>query len=188
MMTQQSKHKFNHWGVATFFVVLLLMVGCPPAQRVEQQVEEGTFLAAGNKLYSERDVFDIRDNVVYPEGKRREGLENPSTGVPDQELAMLRCTWCHECGFTEAWDWERYGSEEWTPRYVGEEWAPVAERMMQKENSLLQEEQIVRRIYSYLRDETLGEYDLAADVEGAIVVEVDELPAGQAAEDSTGGS
>lgn len=188
MMTQQSKHKCGYWGAATIFVVLLLMAGCPPAQHVEQQTEEGTFLAAGNKLYSERDVFDIRDNVVYPEGKRRKGIENPSTGVSDQELTMYRCTWCHECGFNEAWDWERYGSEGWDPRYVGEDWAPAVERMMQKENSLLQEEQIVLRIYSYLCDETLGEYDLAADVEGAIVVEVDELPAGQAAEDSAGGT
>jgi hypothetical protein len=187
MMHMNKNKRISIW-LALVLSISPLLVGCPPAQRVEQNSEEGTFLAAGNKLYSERDVFDIRDNVVYPEGKRREGLENPSTGVSDQELTMYRCTWCHECGFNEAWDWERYGSEEWAPRYVGEEWASVAERMMQKENSLLQEEQIVRRIYSYLRDETLGEYDLAADVEGAIVVEVDELPAAQAAEDSAGGT
>ena len=91
-----------------------------------------------------------------------------------------------------AFDWEHYGSADWSPHYTGEEWAPVVQRMMVKENSFLQEEQIALRVYEYLRDDTLGVYDLEADPEGAIVVEVDELPEQaegdeQAAEDESSG-
>jgi hypothetical protein len=146
MMTQQSKQKFNHWGAVTIFVVLLLLVGCPPAQLVEQE--------------REREVFDIRDTVVYSDGNHFVKIKDYKPNMRDQELMLYRCTWCHGCGVKEAWDLEHYGSKDWAPRYIGEEWAPIVQRMMQKENSLLQEEWIVRRIFSYLSTETLS-----ADVE-----------------------
>jgi|GEM_PF-2506925 len=180
------------FGVAAWIALVVavgLLAGCPPPPATTD--EEGTYLVASNRLWGDEADFDIRDTAVYPEAAR-EGLQNPSIGVSDQELTMNRCVWCHECGFKDAFDWEHYGSAEWSPRYTGEDWAPVVQRMMIKENSFLQEEQIARRVYEYLRDDTLGVYDLEADPEGAIVVEVDELPgqgedAEQAAEDEPGG-
>jgi hypothetical protein len=43
------------------------------------------------------------------------------------------------------------------------------------DGSLLNE-QIAARIYTYLRDASLGKYDPAKDAHGAIVREVDEIP------------
>ena len=154
-------------------VLLGMIAGCPPQTATTD--EEGTYLVASNRLWGDESDFDIRDTAAYPE-PRREGMQDPSLGVSDQALTMNRCSWCHECGFKVAFDWEQYGSADWSPRYTGEEWAPVVQRMMVKENSFLQEEQIALRVYEYLRDDSLGVYDLEDDPEGAIVVEVDEQP------------
>ena len=67
---------------------------------------------------------------------------------------------------------EHYGTDDWNPRYVGEQWQPVVQRMRQLENSLINET-IADRIYSFLHDETLGEYDEAADQGATVVVDID---------------
>jgi hypothetical protein len=157
MMTKHGKHKFGFWGVATIFVVLLLILGCPPAQRVEQE--------------REREVFDIRDTAVYSDGNHFVKIKDYKPNRSDQELMLYRCTWCHECGFEEAWDWKNFDSEDWAPRYIGEDCAPIVQRMMQKENSLLEEEWIVRRIFSYLSTETLGVDVEVVEAQSEIVID-----------------
>ncbi len=77
---------------------------------------------------------------------------------------------CHDCGFPAAWDNENYGTEEWSPLYVGESWAPSVQRMRMMEGSLLNEK-IADRIYSFLRLETLGEYDESKDDMGATLIQ-----------------
>lgn len=184
----RTRLQLSTFGAAAWIllaVMLAMIAGCPPQPTATD--EDGTYLVASNKLWGDDDEFDIRDVAVYPK-VRREGIQNPSIGVSDQELAQARCSWCHECGFKDAFDWDHYGSSDWAPRYTGEDWAPVVQRMMVMENSFLQEEQIALRVFEYLRDDTLGVYDLESDPEGAIVVEVDELPgeAEPAAEDEQG--
>lgn len=168
--TYRAWETFN---AAAALIILLPLLGCPPPKAAEEA--EGTYLAARSKMYGDDEAFDIRDTVTYPI-PRTEGVTNPSTAVSDQELTMNRCTWCHECGFQRAFDWENYGHEEWAPQYTGEQWAPVLQRMMDKEETMIQEEQIVQRIYEFLRDATLGVYDEEADDRGAVVVELDGPP------------
>jgi hypothetical protein len=135
----------------------------------EGNAEEGKFLAGRNKLYETTSEFDLRWEVVYPETER---AFNPSINVSNQELAFNRCTFCHECGFEQAFDYANYGAEDWDPQYVGQQWAAPVERMRVKEGAMLNE-QVAERIYTFLRDVTLDEYDEASDPRGAIEVEVD---------------
>jgi len=170
IQTYRIAAAFNALAAAT---VLILLAGCPPEQATRQA--EGTYLAANSKMYGDDSQFDLRDTVVYPEA-RNQGVTNPSLNVSDQELTIYRCTWCHECGFEAAFDWANYGTDEWSPRYVGEDWRAPLKRMMDKEDTMIQEEQIVERIYSFLHDSTLGTYEEAADDRGAVVVEIDNPP------------
>jgi len=158
------------FGPLAAVAFLVLLAGCPPPQAAKEA--EGTYLVANSKMYGDDDRFDLRDTVVYPE-TRSEGVINPSLNVSDQELTIYRCTWCHECGFPKAFDWANYGTDKWSPRYVGEDWRAPLKRMMDMEDTMIQEEQIVERIYSFLHDSTLGTYEEVADDRGAVVVEVD---------------
>jgi hypothetical protein len=171
------------FSVLAATVGLALLAGCPPQRAAEET--EGTYLVANSKMYGDDSQFDLRDTVVYP-AARNEGMINPSLNVTDQELTIYRCTWCHECGFQDAFDWPNYGTDKWSPRYVGEDWRAPLKRMMDKEDTMIQEERIVERIYSFLHDSTLGIYDESADDRGAVRIEVDgPLPdeTGAAAED-----
>jgi len=178
---------FHLAAVGLLSVLLATLCGCPP--RPAEEDAEGQYLASSSKMYGNKSDFDIRDKVVYPEAAR-EGLSNPSINVSDKELTFNRCTWCHECGFENAFDWEHYGTTEWSPQYTGQAWQAPIQRMMRMENSFIQEEEIAKRIYQYLRDETLGVYDESADDKNAVIVEVDELPesAQTDGEDGAGGA
>jgi len=158
-----------------------LLSGCPPEtprvleeRQLQQQAREGEYLYAANKLFETDSKLDIRDRVTYP--KLVEFMD-PSTNMSNRDLTFERCKVCHrECGFEGAFDKEHYGTAEWKPRITGQGWAPVIERMRVKENSYLNEV-VAERIYNYLRDETTGKYDEAADEKGALVIEVDPPPA-----------
>lgn len=156
----------------------LLVAGCPPldstgANRGASEGEPGTYHFFANKLYDADAAFDIRDKVIYPRGSDPPG--DLRTNVSNRELAMNRCTRCHECGFKQAWDEENFGTAQWSPRYTGDEWTDPVRRMRVKEYTFLNE-QIAERIYSYLRDETLGVYEEEEDTGAAVMIEVDELP------------
>lgn len=170
LQTYRRGAAFNLLAAA---LLLALLAGCPPPKATREA--EGTYLVARSKMYGDDSQFDLRDTVVYPE-VRTEGIQDPSVSVSDQQLTVNRCTWCHECGFQDAFDWEDYGAADWSPRYVGEEWQAPLQRMMEKENTYIQEERIVERIYGFLHDATLGTYDEQADDRGAVVIEVDEAP------------
>jgi hypothetical protein len=160
--------KANLFGLTVLAAGLLALAGCPPSQPLHPE-ERGTFLAAKNKLYDQNSEFDLRWNVVYPE---RSTQFNPSINVSNQELAFNRCTNCHECGFKPAFDYDNYGKPGWKPKYKGQQWQTIVERMNQKDGSMLNE-QVANRIFMFLKDASLGKYDETADPKGALVVEVD---------------
>ena len=147
--------------------VLLLLAGCPPRSE-SQAAPSGVFVASANKLYDRGDGFDLRDRVIYPAVKG-EGLESADTNVMNRQLTMYRCMWCHECGFQQAFDVGQYGQPGWAPRYKGEQWRPVVDRMAAKDDSMLNEV-LAERVYTFLRDSTLGIYDESKDTRGAVVV------------------
>lgn len=165
--------------LAALGLTVLNATGCPPAQQ-SSNYTPGKFIAGGSGIWGGDSDFNITDTVEYPTVQQT-GMRTASMNIPDSELAMVRCEHCHECGFLQAWDWENFGSSKWSPTYVGEAWLPIVSRMMRLDNSFLQEEGLATRVYEYLRDESLGIYDPAADDKGAIIVEVDELPADPAA-------
>ena len=150
---------------------LLFAAGCPPAPVVE--VEEGKFLSSRNTLFDADREFDIRDTVIYPEGVKGGSMPDPSLNVSNRQLFINRCLWCHECGAPRAIDWVNYGTPQWNPRYIGGQWAVPVQRMRDKPNSFLNE-QIAERIFTYLRDDTLGIYEEEEDESGKIIREVDE--------------
>ena len=152
---------------------LLLTTGCPPNKPLDAQ-QEGTFIVSRNKLYESSSDFDLRWTAVYP---KPEEAFNPGINVSNKELTHNRCTLCHECGFKNAFDFDNYGTPEWSPQYTGQQWGPIVNRMNKKEGSLMNET-IAERIFNYLRDVTLGKYDEEADLKGAVVVEVDPESAG----------
>lgn len=154
-------------AVIATVLLLVWLAGCPPAQR-QYVSADGTFMAGRNRLYETSGEFDLRWEVKYPEKER--GFD-PSLNVSDQELAFNRCTWCHECGFEAAFDYASFGTDEWDPHYVGQEWAAPVERMRVKDGSMLNEK-VAERIFKFLRDITLGVYDEEDDSKGAIEVEV----------------
>lgn len=135
---------------------------------------QGEYEYAANQLFETGAPFDIRWKVTYP--KAADSFD-PSINVSDQDLTMKRCTQCHECGFSEAFDKANYGTTAWKPRVRGTDWANPVQRMQRFENSFLNE-MIATRIYTFLRDETQGKYDVATDDKGAVVIEVnpDDLP------------
>jgi hypothetical protein len=153
------------FGLLALIGAIYSLWGCTPEPIERADTKPGHFTWDNTKLFASQEPFDLRLTVDYVQ-PRRDGLSDPAVfGISDRELTMRRCTWCHECGFQKAWDWEHYGSTAWKPVYTGEQWQPVVARMMNKDNSFLQEEQIVQRIYRYLRDDSLGNYK-EADVEG----------------------
>jgi hypothetical protein len=170
--------KFNLLTIILLAAFAPLLTACSPRSQTATETAEHAqdeFLVTSNTMRDSERTFDIRDQLVYPE-QEIEGLKDPSINVSDEELALNRCSWCHGCGFEDFFDWDDYGTEDWDPQYVGDEWAPSVQRMMDKENAFLKEEMIVRRIYRFLHDVTLGEYDRETDNKGAVEIEVDELP------------
>jgi hypothetical protein len=153
-------------GLLACIALLALLIGCPPPPP-EDIAPKGVFLAASNKIYDRGDGFDIKDRIEYPEAKK-EGCQDVSTNITDRALAMARCTWCHECGFNEAFDVARYGKPGWSPYYRGEQWQPIVERMSKTENTLLNEV-LAERIFNFLRDSTLGKYDESKDSRGGAI-------------------
>ena len=164
----------SSFALAATAVAILLVTGCPPRSE-SQSAPAGVFVASVNKLYDRGDGFDLRDRVIYPAVKG-EGLENADTNVTNRQLTMYRCTWCHECGFKQAFDAGHYGQPGWAPRYKGEQWRPVIDRMVSKDDSLLNEV-LAERIYTFLRDSTLGLYDESKDTRGAVVIKAPPEPA-----------
>ena len=174
-LTYNRRTLFDAIVTAAVVMAVTLLAGCPPNEAPKYNDEVGTYTVSKARLLGRDNTFSLKDELVYPEGINR-GMDTTSLNLTDKRLAEVRCSWCHECGFEEAWDWKNYGSSEWSPRYVGEEWGPIVARMKDKEMSFLQEELIARRIYEYLRDDSLGVYDETADDMGAVRVEVDEMP------------
>jgi len=166
------------FDLAAFALIVLsvaVLTGCPPNDPPTYSDADGEYSVSSARLLGTDATFSIKDELIYPV-RDREGISDTSLNLTSKELTRVRCTWCHECGFEAAWDWDNYGSSNWSPQYKGEEWAPIVERMMRKEMSFLQEEKLVVRIFEYLRDDSLGVYDESGDDKGAVRIEVDELP------------
>lgn len=160
-------------GLLACTTMLAALTGCPPP-KPENVASKGVFVAESNRIYDRGDSFDIKDRIEYPATKT-EGMQNASTDVTDRELAMARCTWCHECGFNEAFDVARYSKPGWSPYYRGEQWLPIVQRMRQLENSLLNEV-LAERIFNFLRDSTVGKYDESKDRRGGAIRDVPGAP------------
>jgi len=129
----------------------------------------GTYYAAPNKLFDRDLVFDVRWKGTH---EPITDTFNPALNVDNRQLAINRCDRCHECGFHQAFDMDHYGKPGWHPLIKGQDWSRPAIRMINKENSFLNDA-IVERIYTFLRDETTIGYDLKHDNKGAAIVEVD---------------
>lgn len=171
LMTVAMLRKF---GGTVIFLILLALAGCNPLDSLsDEKVGESMYLVDRSRLFGNENDLGLKDILVYPASERK-GPENVSTNVSNKLLARYRCTWCHECGFTEAFDYANYGTDDWDPVYVGEAWRPVVQRMNDDDETLLNE-QIAERIYSYLRDETLGIYDPDEDRAPEIRIEVDDI-------------
>jgi hypothetical protein len=153
---------------------LLMLAGCPPedaglSESAEEQAS-GTFLAAANKVYDDQRPFDLTWEVTY---QAKKDSFDPSINVSNRELTISRCNGCHEeCGFNRAFDMEHFGTVEWNPYYKGDQWAGVVKRMSQKGSSFMNE-LLAERIYTYLKEETLGIYDESADPKGALTIAVE---------------
>jgi hypothetical protein len=160
---------FEYLAVLALGAVIAGACCCAPHQdRFKAAEAEGTYYAQSNRLYDDDGDFDIRKKVVYD--KVVAATFNSELQVSNKQLTTYRCTWCHECGFPQAWDIKNVGKPNWHPRYRGEGWEPIVYRMSLIEGSMLNEE-IADRIYKYLRDESLGKYVEANDPKGAIVRE-----------------
>lgn len=158
-------------------LALLVLAGCNPvapgrAGAKPAVAASGEYLYAANGLFEADAPFDIRWRVKYPTAA---DYFDPTTNTPNRELALERCTRCHECGFAAAFDKANFGTPAWKPRIVGDDWSTPVNRMQRLENSFLNEA-IATRIYTYLRDETTGVYKPEEDQRGAIVVELDPEP------------
>jgi hypothetical protein len=167
---------FNPLVCLGALLALALCVNCTPLKSSRSSSTAGKFEVSNASIYEQSGEFSLLDEVVYPD--RNSKPFDPRINVTNKYLTLAsgtrssRCTRCHECGFEQAWDMENYGTEEWDPKYVGEQWKPVVQRMRMLENSLINEK-IADRIYSFLEEETLGEYDEAADQGATVVVDVD---------------
>lgn len=153
-------------GLLACIAIMAVMTGCPPP-KPENVAKKGVFIALTNRIFDRGDEFDIKDRIEYPEIKT-EGMANADIDVTDRQLAMYRCTWCHECGFNQAFDVKNYGKPGWNPYYRGEQWQPIVARMRPLENSMLNEV-LAERIYNFLRDSTLGKYDESKDRRGGTI-------------------
>ncbi|MEZ5338790.1 MAG: hypothetical protein R3F46_11065 [bacterium] len=158
------------------FALLVLAASCNPLTSGEQeQVGQRQFLVEDARLFSNDSDLSVKDILTYPKGVRK-GPVNISTNVPNRDLAIYRCTWCHECGFTNAFDYGNFNTDEWNPQYVGDAWRGSVQRMNDKDETLLNE-QIAERIFTYLRDVTNGTYDPDKDGKPAVRIEVDDVSA-----------
>jgi hypothetical protein len=168
------ERKLFDWALLGVCLWLVAGLCCcaPRLDKVKAGQAAGTYLAAPNRLYDDDGEFDIRKTVIYEPVVQ--GF-NPATNVTNKALTHYRCTWCHECGFQAAWDIENEDKPGWRPRYKGETWKAIVQRMGRSDATMLNE-QIADRIYSYLRDASLGKYDESKDTQGAVVRHVDELP------------
>lgn len=176
-MTSMKRYSFIWWLLGAMLLSSLLAFKplTPPRQDVAEP--EGVYVVSKNRIADNDGQFNITDKLIW-----RELVEkgyDPSLDMTNKQLTLgtestySRCTRCHECGFKEAWDWENYWgenrTEDWNPTYSGEEWRPVVNRMRKYEGAHLNES-IGDRIFSFLRDETLGVYDEASDPKGAIML------------------
>ncbi|MCB1218537.1 hypothetical protein KDL44_14225 [bacterium] len=172
-MTMRGSAKFAGFPI---FGLLFLAVSCNPLiSSRQEQVGQSQYLVDDARLYSNDGDLGMKDILTYPKSVRK-GPVNVSTGVPNRDLTIYRCTWCHECGFTRAFDYENFGTDEWNPQYVGEAWRGSVQRMNDRDETLLNE-QIAERIYTYLRDVTNGTYDPDSDTRPATRIEVDDVSA-----------
>lgn len=173
-MTSVKRHSFIFWLAGA--LLLSSMLAFKPMPSRQQQPEEGVYVVAKSRLYDDDSQFRLDDTLVYHD-LVEEGFD-PSINQTNKDMALGhdgrtgRCTKCHECGFERAWDMEHYETPEWNPTYVGEQWQPIVMRMRRLENAFINE-QIGDRIYSFLRDETLGVYDESKDTKGATVINLD---------------
>ncbi len=153
---------------------ILLLSSCNPMDSLStQKVAQSTYLVEKSKLYGNDNELDLKDILVYPKADRK-GPESVSTNVSNKLLTKYRCTWCHECGFTEAFDYENLGKPDWNPRFRGEGWRPVVQRMNDMDEALVNE-QLAERIYTYLLEESTGIYDEEGDTAPAVRIEVDDI-------------
>lgn len=161
-------------GLFQWVLLAVLLGSCAPRTARHKDFQaEGTYMVSANRLYDDDGDFDIRKQIVY---YKPETAPSPAEiNIPTPQMALNRCGLCHECGFNLAWDRANHGTPEWRPRYRGEAWGPIVQRMRVMDGSLLNA-YIADRIYTYLRDESLGIYDPDSDSRGAVVRIVDELP------------
>jgi hypothetical protein len=161
-----------------WILLLTLVAAClgscaPRVSRYKTAQADGTYMLAANRLYEDDGDFDLRKQVVFFEAEHRH--EIAGLDAPTPELTLNRCGRCHECGFNKAWDRDNLNTTNWKPRYRGEAWAQVVQRMRIMDGALLNE-QLANRIYAYLRDASLGIYNEQDDPRNAVVRIVDELP------------
>jgi len=166
---------FNFWTCFAAIAALTVFANCTPLKSSRDN-SKGKFEVSNASIYEQNSEFSLLDEVVYP--KQTEKTFDSRINVPDKYLTLgdatrsVRCTRCHECGFEQAWDMDHYQTPDWNPRYRGDEWKPVVQRMRAMENSLINEK-IADRIFNFLRDETLGKYDPTEDTGPQAVVEVE---------------
>jgi hypothetical protein len=166
---------FNFWACFAALAALTVFANCTPLKSSRNNTSDGKFEVSNASIYEQNGEFSLLDEVVYPE--RKEKAFDSRINVPNKYLTLgdsthaSRCTRCHECGFEEAWDMDHYQTPQWNPRYRGDEWRDVVQRMRRMDNSLINEK-IADRIFSFLRDETLGTYDPLKDTGPETVIEV----------------
>ena len=155
--------------------MLATLAACPAAKLAQSEASgngsDGVYYAAPNKLFDKDGKFDIRWKVTH---EPQVDTFNPATNVDSRQLAIARCTQCHECGFSTAFDLTNYNNgKAWHPKYKGEQWSTPVTRMMRQENSFVNNEVIAERIYNWLKKETTEGYDEATDTKGAVTIETD---------------
>lgn len=164
----RTTFKPNYLKLAAALAGLLLLAGCPPGagpnrEAADVDLPANTYMAAPNKVFDGQTPFDVTWNVVY---ESKEKPFDPAINVSNRQLALARCSRCHECAFPQAFDQEHYGTPQWSPHYKGQDWAPVVRRMADMQDSFMNEV-IAERIYNYLKDDTEGNYDESKDPHGA---------------------
>jgi hypothetical protein len=163
---------FEYLGAVALLIVAGGLCCCAPARSKYSAEAPGFYQMSTNRLYEEDGDFDLRKTVIYAQTAGTSF--NSDLLVSNKTLTSYRCAWCHECGFPAAWDLEHVGQPGWNPRYKGDGWQPIVQRMRVMDGSMLNEE-IADRIYTYLRDESTGKYDESQDTKGAVIKEVDKV-------------
>lgn len=169
-MTVRKTQKFSQFGI---FAGLLLLAACNPLDSGETTVGQRQYVVEKARLFSNDSDLGIKDVLTYPKAERK-GPADIRTNIPNRDLTINRCTWCHECGFTNAFNYADFGTDKWKPYYKGEEWRSSVMRMNDNDETMLNE-QIAERIYNYLHDVTLGIYDPEKDRGPEVRIEVDDI-------------